>query len=56
MYAIQDGPDFYLFKNETDDDPTEVVNSPFSFKDGDVEEARKARDWFKRERPDVEVR
>lgn len=44
-YAIQDGPDFYLFDGDSEE-PAEVINSPFPYNDGDPATAQAARDWF----------
>jgi hypothetical protein len=55
-YAIQDGPDFYQFKGDgPDEEPFEVVNSPFEFSDGDLAEAEKARTWYSAQHPDIPI-
>lgn len=54
MYAVQDGPDFYIFEDGAEE-PRDVVHSPYAFNDGDMETARAARAWFLARHPETEV-
>lgn len=50
--ALQDGPDFYLFDGD-DEEPVDVIHSPFEFNDGDLTQATEAREWFRQHHPDA---
>lgn len=55
MIAIQDGRDFYVFNESSDDQPIEVQTYPFPVLDQDMKRAKRARQWFKRNNPEIEI-
>ena len=55
-YAIQDGPDFYVFAGaDEDEEPVTVYHAPVTVKDDDIRQAQVARLWFKGEHPKIKL-
>ena len=55
-YAIQDGPDFYVFAGaDEDEEPVTVYHAPVTVKDDDIRQAQVARLWFKGEHPEIKL-
>lgn len=46
VYVIQDGADFYLHTADDCDTHYKSVKAPYVVKDDDMDEAKKARQWF----------
>lgn len=46
IYVLQDGADFYVYKDAECEDLVMTRTSPFPILDWDVEAASRARKWF----------